>query len=288
MKKILLLVAICVSLNAIAQKASNKLTFKKGQKLEMVTVANTLMTMDMMGQEMETKVAATITRHFDIEDVSNGSTVIEHKMKRMQMNTEAPMVGAQSFDSENEKDMKGEGGKAMEKALKNKYTMTLDVGGKITMVKADDNNPNKADSKNAGEDMMSGVMSQIADGMELPKMGDASEFSILPRSDMNKGETWTDTTGGNKTVYTLADITAGEIVINYTENASTERTQEANGMELKISTKDVTTGKITLDSSTGVLKSKTGDTVSDGTMEMMGQSIPIKTKVTKTITVKAI
>lgn len=288
MKKILLLAAFCVSLNAIAQKASNKITFKKGQKLEMVTVANSVVTMEMMGQEMETKVAATITRHFDIEDVANGSTVIEHKMKRMQMNMEVPMQGNQSFDSENEKDMKGEGGKAMEKALKNKYTMTLDGAGKITMVKADDNNPNKADTKNAGEDMMSNAMSQMSDGMELPKMGDASEFSILPRPDMNKGETWTDTTGGKKTVYTLADVTANEIVINYTENASTDRTQEANGMELKISTKDVTTGKITLDGSTGVLKSKTGDTVSDGTMEMMGQSIPLKTKVTKTITVKAI
>jgi hypothetical protein len=105
---------------------------------------------------------------------------------------------------------------------------------------------------------------------------------------MNKGETWTDSTKVSKTVYTLADITANEIVVNYTEHGTTERTQEANGMELKISSKDVTTGKITIDGATGLLKSKTGDTVSDGTMEMMGQTIPLKTKVTKTITVKSI
>ncbi len=284
MKQIFLLAAVALSVTGFSQKTSGKLTFNKGQKLEMVTKVNSLVSMDMMGQSMETKVEATITRHFDVEDVANGLATIEHKMKRMQMNMDVPMSGPQSFDSENEKDMKGDAGKAMEKALKNKYTMTVDANGKITSVKADDDNPNKAEASES--DMMAGAIGGLAEGMDLPKAGDMSEFKILPGAGVSKGESWTDTTGGNKAVYTVTDITGSDILIEFTENGTTERTQEANGMELKISSKDNTTGKIILDKATGLLKEKTATTKSEGIMEMMGQSVPMNTTSTKTVTVK--
>ncbi len=284
MKQIFLVAAVALSVTSFSQKVTSKLTFKKGQKLEMISKVNSTVTMEMMGQTMDTKIDATITRMFDVEDVSGSATTIEHKMKRMQMNMEAPMAGAQSFDSENEKDMKGDAGKAMEKALKNKYSMTVDAGGKITSVKADDDNPNK-EVKVDGNDMMSGTMAGVVSGMELPKSGDLSEFKILPEAGAAKGDTWTDTTGGKKSMYKVTDVTDALVLIDYTEEGKTEKTQKANGMELKISTKDNTTGKITLDKKTGLLKEKTGITSSQGTMEVMGQEVPMSTKTTKTITV---
>lgn len=287
MKQFFLVAAVAISTTGFAQKVSNKLTFQKGQKLEMVSKVNSVISMEMMGQTMDTKVDATVTRLFDVNDVTNGSASVEHKMKRMQMNMEAPMAGAQSFDSDNEKDMKGDAGKAMEKALKNKYSMTIDPSGKITSVKADDDNPNKA-AKAEGGDMMAGAMSGMIEGMELPKVGDLSEFKILPDAGATKGASWTDTTGGNKAVYTVTDITDADILIDYSEEGTTERKQEANGMELTISSKDKTTGKITLDKKSGLLKEKTGTTTSEGTMDMMGQTIPMTTKVTKVITVKGL
>ncbi len=57
-------------------------------------------------------------------------------------------------------------------------------------------------------------------------------------------------------------------------------------MELKISSKDKTTGKIVLDKKTGLLKEKNSTTASEGTMEIMGQSVPMTTKITKVVTVK--
>jgi hypothetical protein len=288
MKQFFLVAAVAISFSAMGQKVSSKLTFQKGQKLEMVSKINSTVSMEMMGQAMDTKVDATITRLFDVADVANGATTIEHKMKRMQMNIEAPMAGAQSFDSDNEKDMKGDGGKAMEKALKNKYSMTVDAGGKITAVKADDDNPNKSGKADAGSDMMSGAMAGMAAGMELPKIGGVSEFKILPEAGAAKGESWTDTTGGKKASYTITDITDAAILIDFSEEGATERVQEANGMELKISTKDKTTGKITLDKKTGLLKEKTATTSSEGKMEVMGQEVPMTTKTTSSITVNGI
>jgi len=287
MRQLFLVAAIAFATTAFAQKVNNKLTFQKGQKLEMTSKVNTVISMEMMGQAMETKVDATITRLFDVEDVTKDGATIEHKVKRIQMNLEAPMQGAQTFDSDNEKDIKGDGGKAMEKALKNKYSMTVDASGKITAVKANDDNPNKKPEKEDA-DMMGNVMAQFAAGFELPKTGDTSEFMILPAKELAKGEGWTDSSKNVKTVYTLADVTDADIIVNYIEEASTSRTQEAMGQEITMTSKDKTTGKIILDKKSGLLKEKTATTNSEGNMEMAGQTVPMNTKTTKTVTVKTI
>ncbi len=287
MKQLFLVAAIAFATTGFAQKVNNKLTFQKGQKLEMTSKVNTLISMEMMGQAMESKIDATVTRLFDVEDVTNNSATIEHKVRRIQMNFEAPMQGVQTFDSDNEKDMKGDGGKVMEKALKNKYSMTVDAGGKITAVKADDNNPNNTPKKEDA-DMMSTALAQFAAGFDLPKTGDTSEFMILPPKELAKGESWTDSSKNIKTVYTLADVTDADIIVNYTEEASTSRIQEAMGQEITMNSKDKTTGKIILDKKSGLLKEKTATTNSEGNMEMAGQTMPMNTKTTKTITVKAI
>jgi hypothetical protein len=203
------------------------------------------------------------------------------------MNVEVPMQGAQTFDSDNEKDMKGDGGKTMEKALKNKYSMTINASGKITGVKADDNNPNGGPKKE-DTDMMSNALAQIVAGFELPKTGDTSEFMILPARELAKGESWTNASANAKTIYTLADVTDVDIIVNYTEEASTSKKQEAMGQEITMTSKDKTTGIITLDKKTGLLKGKTATTNSEGNMEIAGQTMPMNTKTTKTVTVKAI
>ena len=75
-------------------------------------------------------------------------------------------------------------------------------------------------------DMMSGAMAGMAEGMTLPKAGDASDFKVLPETEIAKGGTWTDTTGGKKATYTVTDITDADIIVDYTEEGTTERTQK--------------------------------------------------------------
>jgi hypothetical protein len=285
MKQLLSLACIALTLNVAAQKVNNKLTFQKGQKLEMVSKVNSAISMEMMGQSINTKVDAIVTRTFDVEDVTANGATIEHKIKRVQMNAEVPMQGTQTFDSDSEKDMKSDEGKTMEKAMKNKYTLTVDAAGKITAVKADDNNPNKDAAKEG--DMMGNMMAQVAAGFELPKAGDASEFAVLPGKEVSKGESWTDTSNKKKAVYTVADVTNTDIIVDFTEEGTTSRKQDAMGQELTITSKDKTTGKIVLDRKTGLLKEKTSTTASEGNLDMGGQSMPMNTKMTKTTTVKS-
>ena len=270
-----------------AQKVSNKLAFQKGQKLEVVTTVKT--NSEMMGQTMEMNIVA--MRSLDIEDVNNGNAVIESKVKRMQFNFDG-MGKSESFDSEKESDRSSDMGKNFEKALKNKFTMTVDPSGKITAVKADDDNPNQSAASDENGDMMSGMMAGLMTGFSLPKVGELTEFSILPAREIGRGETWTDTVSTNpdekrKASFTVSDINDREIVIDYTEEIITKMTQENMGMEVTINKTDKNSGKIHLDRKTGLLKQRNVNTETTGTASVMGQEIPLDAKSTKTIVVTA-
>ncbi|HEY1112945.1 MAG TPA: DUF6263 family protein [Chitinophagaceae bacterium] len=289
MKKIFLIGAIAVSTACMGQKVSNKLTFQKGAKYEITTIVDNNNTMEMMGQSMDMKMNMTTTRTLDIENVDKNVATIESKVKRMQFNFEG-MGQAQKFDSENEADMKGEGGKMAEKALKNKYSMQVDATGKILAVTPDDDNPNKADAAPSGT--MGGPMDGMMEGFDLPKTGTRLDLSILPAGEVSKGSTWTDTTSANKDEkrkanYTVTGITDSEVQIEYSEQVDANTVQQNMGMEVNIERKDQSTGKITLDRKTGLLKQQVVTTKTEATAEMMGQRMPMNATTTKTITVRA-
>jgi hypothetical protein len=288
MKKILLIASIALSINGFAQKVNGKLNFQKGQKLEMITETKKTTSMELMGQAMETTVNSTVTEVFDIEDANAASATIEHKIKRMVFTAEG-MGNSQSFDSEKEEDRKGEMGKIMEKSLKNKYKMTVDAYGKITSLKADDDNPNA--TKNSEADAMAGLAStQLGFNLGLPKTGDASVFKILPAKEIAQGDTWTDSSSANgqkiTTAYKVNSITATDIILDYTSDISINTTQQIMGTDASIKSDDKVTGQITLDKTTGLLKQKTAMIDSRATMEAQGMSIPSTGKTTVAITVK--
>ncbi|MBD0284238.1 MAG: DUF6263 family protein [Bacteroidota bacterium] len=290
MKQLFFIAAIAVSVSGAAQKVTNKLTFPKGQKLEVSTQVNSVVSQEAMGQTFDMTMKANIVRLLDVEDATANSATIEHKVKRIQVDVDIPMMGSKTFDSEKEADLKGEGGKAFEKALKNKYKMTVDANGKVTAVKADDNNPDKAE-KGSEEDMMSTMADQLGLGLSTPTVGEASEFAILPNREVSKGESWSDSTSTNdekvKTTYTVSDITDGEIIVNFTATGNAKIKQENMGMEVTVNKTDNATGKIVLDRKTGLLKTRTETVETTGTTEVMGQSMPLKGKTTKTTVVKA-
>jgi hypothetical protein len=287
MKKVVLPALIAFSLAGNAQKVSNKLQFQKGQKLEILTTIKSAS--EMMGQTMNVDV--TSTRLLDVQDVAGGNATIENKVKRLQVNFDG-MGKTESFDSDKESDRNSEMGKNLQKGMKNTYHITVDPSGKITAVKPGAENPNKGADSAGSQDMMSGMMDGIMEGFSLPAVGDASEFAILPAKELGKGESWTDTTSTTKDMkrsatYTVSDITANEIVLDYTEDVAMKTTKENMGMEINIDRKDKNTGKVTLDRKTGLLKQRTVTTQTTGTASVMGQEIPLDTKSTKTVVVTA-
>ncbi|HEX2534020.1 MAG TPA: DUF6263 family protein [Chitinophagaceae bacterium] len=294
MKRIFLLASLLITLGAQAQKASKKsrsaattgqtdrrITFQPGQKLEMVSEVNGSIAQEMGGQSMDMKMTGKVIRSYDVESVTDTAARLEHKVKRVQFSFEG-MGQAQSFDSENEADLKSDLGKSVEKGLKNKYSVQVDGLGTVRSVQSDDDNPNTAGAP--GADPMGNMLSQFAGAMELPKPGDRTPFQVLPaRGALVKGFTWTDSLKREEqglATYTVADITDNEILIDFTEDGRTEKTQEASGVEIKVSMKTRSTGRITLDRKSGLLKEKTSTSEGNGFVEAMGQNIPMQTKFT--------
>jgi len=271
---------MATAMSGLAQKVSNKLNFQKGQQWQMTIRINSTMT-SAMG---EGKVDATVVRLFDVQDANGTSATIGHKIRRLQFNATSAL-GAQEFDSDNAKDMNSEAGKVISKSLQTQYTMTLDATGKVMAVQKDEKTTSA--TKDPNEEMMSNLMSQMAEGLNAPAPGDNSDFRILPDHEVGRGESWTDSVPNRKTVYTLADLTDSDIIITYTEDATIATKQEAMGMQIHMNSKDRTTGRITLDRRTGLLKAKTASTSSEGTMEAMGQSAPTSKKISRSWTVTA-
>jgi len=286
MKKIISLALVFAAVTGFAQKVNNKLSFQKGQKLEVVYETNKNSSVELMGQAMETKVNSTLTELLDVEDVHDQGTTLEHKIKNLKFTLNTPMQN-ESFDSEKDAG-KGDVGKLLEKSLKNKYTMTLDPTGKVISVKGDDDNPNDT-SQNMAD--MAGLLSaQLGLNLTLPKAGEASSFKILPEREVGISDTWTDSTSAEgqtrKTTYTVKNITAGEILLDYTEQLNINTQQQIMGVDANIVTNDKTTGTIVLDKATGLMKQKTSATEEEGTIEAQGQKIPIKGKTNVTVTVR--
>ena len=290
MKKIFLIAFVVLSANGFAQKINGRLSFQKGQKLEMVTETKKTSAMELMGQAMESTVSSTMTQVFEVEDVSADSTTIGHKVKRLVFTAEG-MGNAQSFDSEKEEDRKSEMGKIMEKSLKNNYKMTVDPYGKIISIKVSEGNSGGA--KKSDTDAVAELASaQLGFSLGLPKSGDASIFKILPGKEIAPGDTWTDSSSANDqkvtTVYKVNSITATDIILDYTSDISVNTTQQIMGTEASIKSTDKVTGQIILDKATGLLKQKTATIDSKATMEAQGMSLPSTGKTSITVTLRGV
>lgn len=289
MKHVFVAAFVSLTMVASAQKVSNKLNFNKGQKLEVTTSGNSVITQEVMGQSMDIKMDFNIARALNVSDVANGNATIDHKIQSMKFSSEA-MGQAQSFDSNKPEDLNSEMGKSLKKNLDKKYTMTLDNQGKVVSVKEDGNAAKKSEDDAAGG-AMAQMFGRMSSGFEAPKAGDVSEFAILPGKEVSRGDSWTDSLNKVKGMkgaitYTVNTISDSEVLLDYVQNTTLETTQQMMGMEATINTKEKTIGTVTIDRKSGLLKQRTATSNSEGTVDVQGMSIPVSSKSTAMTTVK--
>ena len=281
MKKIFLPFFVLATLAATAQKISNKLTFQKGQTIEVTTNMN-VNTQSMMG-EMPASIVSTDT--YTVGETSANGTQLIKTPKKVKLNVSA-MGQEISADSDNPKDLEGRMGGPLKEILNQKQEFTVDETGKVTTVKAD------AKKKKEDGGMMSMMMPGMMAGPTLAVAGQPSLFKILPDREVSKGDTWTDSVNveGNKstTVYTVKDITDKEIILDYTGDGTSKTTQSAMGMSVDVAATTKNSGTVTLDKATGLLKQKTMTANTESNMSMNGNDMTSTTKITAVTTVKVL
>jgi hypothetical protein len=287
MKKAALLAALAFSLTGFAQ--DGKLGFRKGQKLEITTEMKKDFAMGNEDESITSNQTSTMITVYDVKDITPGGSVLEYKVKKMVYKV-GSMGQQHSFDSEKEGDMNGVLGKEVGKSARDRYTLTLDPAGKITAVGPDNSNPRgKEEQAKMMNDM---VLTQLGLPLSIPKAGMPSVFYILPARPLKQGDTWADSSSfeglTKKGVYNVTGITDDKIMLDFTEDLSLPGLIfNVMGKEITTTLRNKSTGKMTVDRKTGILRQKTFTANAVNTTEVNGRDVPLyHEKITMTITVK--
>jgi hypothetical protein len=271
---------VSVVLNLQAQSVSQKIVVNKGQVFETVTNVTTSMKQEMMGQKMDVKLDHQSTRITEVKDVDADAYHLSNIIKRMVMHTSA-MGQDMSFDSDKPEDMNSEMAQRVKGMVNSEQKISVNKMGKIVDMKISDSTEG---------DMMTKMMMMyggINKGSSYPL------FSLLPARAIKPGDSWTDsisTTEGMKitniNTYTLRGVSGNEITIDIAGKLTQEGTTEQQGMSIGMNMTGTSKGEAVYDQKTGILKRDNVSTDMTGTMEVMGQSVPVAMNITMANEVK--
>jgi hypothetical protein len=273
----LILISALIATTSFAQNPTGKIILNKGEKLLITMVTIGAVTMDMMGQSMETLSQSSISSILEAKDITTAGYMISNTINKVKMNTKGGMVPAIDFDSDKKEDMNSEIGKNM----KDKFEPEI---SEITFT-------GRAIEKNAGknDDDLAKVFQNMISG--ISDNGSTSAFMLLP-SGKKAGDVWTDSSNDNgikiTNEYTLKQIIGKEAVIAVNTKSNLQKTVNAQGMELTIAMDlKITTNNI-VDITSGIIKEKNTKLEGKGNMGAAGQEIPMSTKATSVTTTKVI
>jgi hypothetical protein len=261
----------------------NKLSLKAGQKFQTDNVVKTVTNMEMMGQQMEIKAEVTVNRQLDIKGKKDNMYNVASTVTRMI--TTADMMGQNmSYDSDKKEDTAGEMGKMFREKINVPTELEMNDEGKITPLKKQDN---KAADDASG---ISAMMTSLGAGTDETILTD-DVFHVMPGK-IKTGDTWSDSiiTEGLKTYrdYTIKSIQGNEATITISGKQLMDKKMENQGMEMTLVMESKLTGEMLVDTKSGVVKQRTLSSDGTGNMEMMGQELPITTKVDTTSTTKSL
>ena len=256
----------------------NKPVFKAGQKFQTSNIVKTTSKMEMMGQEMETKADVAITRLFEIKKQNGNLYNVAATITKMA--TTAEMMGqSMSYDSDKKEDAGTEIGKLLKDKINVPADMEMNDEGKITPLKKE-----KKDSVDAGG--IAAMMESMGAGADETALTD-DMFINIPKN-LKAGDTWSDSiiAEGTKTYrdYTVKSLEGSDAVVTIAGKQTLDKKMETNGMEMTMLMESKLTGEMTADTSTGVIKQRLLVSEGSGNLEMMGQQVPMTTKVETTST----
>ncbi len=271
MKRFLLplFVLFCFSVNA------QKISLANGKKIVITATADQEMDMSSMGVQMKNN--STTTSVVEVKSADNNNYNASYKITKMKISMDV-MGQHNGYDSEKPEDKDSEMGKAVGDKVGKELKMTVDKNtGKTTMEKSGE------DKAEAEANPFKGLMDSFGPADE----GGAVEtaFFIVPAG-KKIGDVWSDSVTRDKMkevkTYTLKSMNGNEANISLFSRLEGTSNVEAQGMQMDISLNAKTEGIIIVDVKTSLVKKRTGVTDVTGNIEMMGQSMPMTSKVTAT------
>jgi Family of unknown function (DUF6263) len=276
MKKIsLVFLMVYAAITTFAQ--TNKIVLNKNQQLKFVSSVKGNVTQEMMGQSMEMLMDVATDRNITIKEAAGANYQLDAVTTRIKMNMTI-MGQDKSFDSDNKNDMAGE----MKEAGKDVNVvkpLTLSADGKCKLAE-------KASPEKAETNPLSGIMEQMMGG-GADEVVTESYFMLIPQG-KKAGDNWTDSiiAGSSKTywAYTWESTNSGIALIKATAKATINTTMNMQGMDMTMNMNNDIAEDRKVNLVSGVVTNKTSTVKINGTMDVMGQSVPMTGTVTTTVT----
>jgi hypothetical protein len=274
--------------SAQAQKVNGKLKFEQGQLLQVETSLKSTVSQQVMGQSVDFNADGNMVHTYKVTNTTDDNSTLHHETKQIKFTFEG-MGQKRPFDSNNSNDMSGPFGSPVKDVLNKKYDMIINPVGTVLMA-----HPEKFEAAEMDEraKLIAGMLKEVFEVANPPKKGTNSFFAVIPAKDVDTSESWTESyetpEGKYNNTYKLSAITDSTIVIAVNGSSNTNSKTELMGMEIVTKMSNKSTGTITVDRTTGIIRQKEVVTESTGTTTGMGGETPLTAKTIMKTTVAAV
>ncbi len=269
MKKYLIVLAFFISTGVYAQK----IALSKGQEITITT--NGTQDIDMSGMGMQMKNITSSTSLLKVMDSNKENIKTSYTLTKVTLSMD--MMGQQaSFDSEKPEDKDSE----MWKAISGKIGKDINVIiNKNTRKAILENTEKDSTEKKEDANPLEGLIGSFGSVTEEATV--ETVFFIIP-NEKKVGESWIDSSSNNKMkeikTYTLKSIVAGIANIGFFSTMEGSNSMETQGMQMDIALSAKTEGEIIVDTKTYLVKKRSSVMDITGSIDVMGQSVPIISK----------
>jgi hypothetical protein len=172
-------------------------------------------------------------------------------------------------------------GKELAGKINQSVNVSIDkITGKAVMEEMETALKKEDDGKNPMEEMMNSF------GPADDAAAVETAYLIIPLG-KKKGDSWMDSTSKegmkNLKTFTIKEIKDNVAIIGINELLKGSTSTEAQGMQMEITIDSKTTGDIFVNTKTALVKKRVSTMELSGTIDMMGQTIPMSSKATMTV-----
>jgi hypothetical protein len=282
MKKIFVFFLSGISFAAFSQTPTGKIVVKKGQHFIVASSSDGVVNQEMMGQNMEMKIGSATQVNAEIKDSKDNNYTITQTLTKVK-STFSGMGQEKSFDSDKKEDMAGEAGALYKDKLNMPKDIVVTNNGKSV---ANADTTKKDDSNDANP--MAAMMDMMGGGQDNAA---AALFLVIPAG-KKAGDTWQDSTISDgvkmKRTYTINSIANKEASVTINGVLDINKTMQVQGMDLNTVMMSKIISKVLVDLTSNIQKENKSTTDVTGTIDVMGQSVPLTSKITSVTTVTSL
>ena len=279
MKKIYIpFVCLLITGSAFAQSAKIKLA--NGQK---IVVESTTDIQASLAMGMEVTSNSVSKNDLEVKNSTEKGYTINSTLTKLKVNMN--MMGQpNNYDSENKEGNNAEIAKIFDDKVNKPIDVVIDntTGAPLPGKKKEKKNASE-ENANPADDLLA-MFSDNSDDAIV-----SGAFEIIPKG-KSAGNSWSDTAIAKdmKTIrtYTLKSVTGNEAVIQMDMVSNAVNKLNFQEMEFEVKSETKTKGEIITDINTGLVSKRTTSSDITGSIQMMGQDMPITAKATSTNTYK--